>query len=106
MAVGSAWKEYKQSGTVHTMKQEPGLTEFQKFTEPILTPSTKAEQGAHDENISPYDGLSHSQSVQTQMISLITILSSRDYCWTRCLPEDSDCFPPTLQACIRTRRTC
>ncbi|KAF7983672.1 hypothetical protein HWV62_19571 [Athelia sp. TMB] len=52
---GSAWKEYKQSGTVHTDKQEPGLVEFQKFPEPILTPSTKAEQGAHDENISAYD---------------------------------------------------
>ncbi|KAF8891016.1 hypothetical protein BD779DRAFT_1610718 [Infundibulicybe gibba] len=36
---GSAWSEYKRSGT--------------RFPEPIFTPSTKAEQGAHDENISP-----------------------------------------------------
>lgn len=57
MLAGSAWNEYKKSGTVHHMKQEPGLVEFQKFPEPILTPSTKAEQGAHDENISPREGL-------------------------------------------------
>ena len=31
--LGSAWKEYRQSGTVHRTKQEPGLVEFQKFPE-------------------------------------------------------------------------
>ncbi|GME91934.1 hypothetical protein B5S28_g3737 [[Candida] boidinii] len=50
---GSAWKEYKKSGTVHGLKVEEGLQESQKFPTPIFTPSTKAEQGEHDENISP-----------------------------------------------------
>ncbi|KAI5895223.1 phosphoribosylaminoimidazole-succinocarboxamide synthase [Schizophyllum commune H4-8] len=49
---GSAWAEYKKSGTVHGMPAPPGLVESQKFPEPIFTPSTKADQGAHDENIS------------------------------------------------------
>ncbi|KAK6200897.1 Phosphoribosylaminoimidazole-succinocarboxamide synthase [Scheffersomyces amazonensis] len=50
---GSAWKEYKKSGTVHGLKVEEGLKESQEFATPIFTPSTKAEQGEHDENISP-----------------------------------------------------
>ncbi|KAG6887671.1 hypothetical protein C0995_013623 [Termitomyces sp. Mi166 len=50
---GSAWNEYKKSGTVHGIPLPAGLVESQKFPEPIFTPSTKAEQGAHDENISP-----------------------------------------------------
>ncbi|SJM88546.1 probable Phosphoribosylaminoimidazole-succinocarboxamide synthase [Zygosaccharomyces bailii] len=50
---GSAWKEYTNKGTVHSLPQPKGLQESQEFPEPIFTPSTKAEQGAHDENISP-----------------------------------------------------
>ncbi|AMD19090.1 HBR189Wp [Eremothecium sinecaudum] len=50
---GSAWKEYKKSGTVHGLPQPEGLQESQEFPEAIYTPSTKAEQGDHDENISP-----------------------------------------------------
>jgi phosphoribosylaminoimidazole-succinocarboxamide synthase len=49
---GSAWKEYKKSGTVHGVKVAEGLQESQEFPNPIFTPSTKAEQGEHDENIS------------------------------------------------------
>lgn len=49
---GSAWKEYTQKGTVHGVKVEAPLKESQQFPHPIFTPSTKAEQGAHDENIS------------------------------------------------------
>lgn len=48
---GSAWQEYKKEGTVCKIKMESGLTESSKFAEPIFTPSTKAEGGAHDENI-------------------------------------------------------
>ncbi|QGA21290.1 hypothetical protein EYB26_009000 [Talaromyces marneffei] len=51
---GSAWKEYQTSGTVHRIKIAPGLKESQAFPDgPIYTPSTKAELGAHDENIHP-----------------------------------------------------
>mgnify|MGYP005842249059 CR=1 FL=1 len=49
---GSGWKEYKKSGTVCGIKLPEGLKQCQRLPEPIFTPSTKAEQGAHDENIS------------------------------------------------------
>ncbi|EME86916.1 uncharacterized protein MYCFIDRAFT_30236 [Pseudocercospora fijiensis CIRAD86] len=49
---GSAWSEYKKSGTVHGMPMPEGLKESQKLEKPMWTPSTKAEQGEHDENIS------------------------------------------------------
>lgn len=51
---GSAWKEYQKSGTVHGIPQPAGLEQCSAFLGgPIYTPSTKAEQGEHDENISP-----------------------------------------------------
>ncbi|PWN48419.1 SAICAR synthetase [Violaceomyces palustris] len=51
---GSGWAEYKRSGTVHGIKLPEGLVESQEIPGgPIFTPSTKAEQGAHDENIHP-----------------------------------------------------
>ena len=49
---GSAWAEYERSGTVHGMSMPLGLREGQKLDGPIWTPSTKAEAGQHDENIS------------------------------------------------------
>lgn len=48
---GSGWKEYKTSGTVCGIALPAGLQEGSKLPEPIFTPSTKAEVGAHDENI-------------------------------------------------------
>jgi phosphoribosylaminoimidazole-succinocarboxamide synthase len=48
---GSAWKEYKASGSVSGIKLPAGLKESEAFPEPIFTPSTKATSG-HDENIS------------------------------------------------------
>ena len=50
--VGSGWKEYQRSGTVCGIELPAGLQEAQKLPEPIFTPSTKAEVGDHDENIS------------------------------------------------------
>lgn len=50
---GSAWSEYKKSGTVHGIKVAENLEESQQFETPLYTPSTKAEQGEHDENIHP-----------------------------------------------------
>jgi phosphoribosylaminoimidazole-succinocarboxamide synthase len=50
---GSAWKEYRQSGTVHGIAVPPGLKEADRLPEPLFTPSTKADVGEHDENISP-----------------------------------------------------
>ena len=50
---GSAWAEYLRSGTVHGIPLPKGMKESQKLETPLWTPSTKAEQGEHDENISP-----------------------------------------------------
>lgn len=50
---GSAWSEYKKSGTVHGIAMPKGLQESQKLETPLWTPSTKAEVGDKDENISP-----------------------------------------------------
>lgn len=50
---GSAWAEYQKSQTVCGIPIPEKMVESQKFPTPIFTPSTKAEQGAHDENISP-----------------------------------------------------
>ncbi|QZA77843.1 phosphoribosylaminoimidazolesuccinocarboxamide synthase [Deefgea tanakiae] len=49
---GSGWKEYQQSNTVCGIALPAGLREADKLPEPIFTPSTKAELGDHDENIS------------------------------------------------------
>jgi len=49
---GSGWNDYKKSGSISGIKLPAGLQESEKFREPIFTPSTKAEIGAHDENIS------------------------------------------------------
>ncbi|HEX5539443.1 MAG TPA: phosphoribosylaminoimidazolesuccinocarboxamide synthase [Methylophilaceae bacterium] len=50
--VGSGWKEYKASGSVCGIPLPAGLQEASRLPEPIFTPSSKAEMGAHDENIS------------------------------------------------------
>ena len=49
---GSGWGSYKENGTVCGIKLPEGLQESEKLPEPIYTPSTKAEVGDHDENIS------------------------------------------------------
>lgn len=49
---GSGWKEYQKNGTVCSIELPQGLVESEKLPEPIFTPSTKAEIGDHDENIS------------------------------------------------------
>jgi phosphoribosylaminoimidazole-succinocarboxamide synthase len=48
---GSAWKEYRTSGTMHGGPMPAGLLEADRLPEPVFTPSTKADEG-HDVNIS------------------------------------------------------
>jgi phosphoribosylaminoimidazole-succinocarboxamide synthase len=50
--IGSGWKEYQQTGSICGIALPAGLRQADKLPQPIFTPSTKAEQGAHDENIS------------------------------------------------------
>ncbi|HEB49091.1 MAG TPA: phosphoribosylaminoimidazolesuccinocarboxamide synthase [Desulfobulbus sp.] len=49
---GSFWKAYQKDTTVCGFALPPGMRESDRFPEPLFTPSTKAEQGLHDENIS------------------------------------------------------
>jgi phosphoribosylaminoimidazole-succinocarboxamide synthase len=49
---GSAWKEYRELGTVHSMAVPPGMVEAERLDDAMFTPSTKAAVGDHDENIS------------------------------------------------------
>lgn len=49
---GSGWNEYKRSRSICGIPLPEGLRESEKLPQPIFTPSTKAEQGVHDENIS------------------------------------------------------
>jgi phosphoribosylaminoimidazole-succinocarboxamide synthase len=49
---GSGWAEYQKRGSICDIPLPPGLLESQRLPQPIFTPSTKAEAGIHDENIS------------------------------------------------------
>ena len=56
---GSGWASYKKDGTVCGIKLPEGLKESEKLPEPIYTPSTKAEIGNHDLNISYEESIAH-----------------------------------------------
>ena len=56
---GSGWASYQKDGTVCGIKLPEGLKESDKLPEPIYTPSTKAEIGDHDENISFEQSIVH-----------------------------------------------
>ena len=49
--IGSGWKDYRRTGAVCGVGLPPGLRQADRLPEVIFTPSTKAEAGAHDENI-------------------------------------------------------
>lgn len=65
---GSGWKEYSKSGTVHGISLKQGLVESQEIPGgPLFTPSTKADQGQHDENIHPDKGETFSTVESTEV---------------------------------------
>lgn len=49
---GSGWKDYQTNGSVCGIRLAPGLRQAQQLPEPIFTPSTKADAGEHDQNVS------------------------------------------------------
>ncbi|MEG1935890.1 MAG: phosphoribosylaminoimidazolesuccinocarboxamide synthase, partial [Rikenellaceae bacterium] len=56
---GSSWRDYKAGNReICGIKLPDGMREHERFAEPIITPSTKAEIGSHDENISKADIIS------------------------------------------------
>jgi len=74
---GSGWKEYRKQGTVCGIQLPEGLEESQKLERPLYTPSTKAEQGEHDENIHPdraaeIIGGERAKAVEERAIALYT----------------------------------
>jgi phosphoribosylaminoimidazole-succinocarboxamide synthase len=83
---GSGLKEYKNSGTVCGIRLEEGLKNSSKLDEPVFTPSTKAEQGFHDENISfeqMKEIIDPELAERVKKISLELYKSGRDYAATK-----------------------
>ena len=50
--IGSGWKDYQANGSICGIELPPGLPQAARLPEPIFTPSTKAEVGNHDINVS------------------------------------------------------
>lgn len=72
---GSGWKSYRENGTVCGIALPEGLPQCAELSDPLFTPSTKAEQGEHDMNISPDQarallGEGHARKVEEASISL------------------------------------
>lgn len=90
---GSGWKSYQKDGTVCGITLPEGLKESDKLPEPIYTPSTKAEIGDHDENISfersvevlekafPGHGREYAETLRDKTIALYK--KCADYALTR-----------------------
>ena len=79
---GSGWSEYKLSGTVCGMHLPTGLLESSRLPQPMFTPSTKAELGTHDENLSVHRmfelvGEEHAAALQEASIALYS--AARDH---------------------------
>ena len=90
---GSGWAGYTKNGTVCGITLPQGLRECDRLPEPIYTPSTKAEIGDHDENISfeqsaavleaafPGHGAEYAETIRDATISLYT--KCADYALSR-----------------------
>ncbi|KAG9782020.1 Phosphoribosylaminoimidazole-succinocarboxamide synthase [Exophiala dermatitidis] len=79
---GSAWSSYKKTGEVNGKKMPQGLQESQELPEPIYTPSTKAELGQHDENISTEQAaqiVGEKYAKRIEELSLSIYKAARDY---------------------------
>ncbi|MCH7515685.1 MAG: phosphoribosylaminoimidazolesuccinocarboxamide synthase [Bacteroidetes bacterium] len=70
---GSGWNDYKKTGKISGIKLPEGLQESEKFPEPIFTPSTKAEIGKHDENISADEALKITDEVTFRILQEKTL---------------------------------
>jgi phosphoribosylaminoimidazole-succinocarboxamide synthase len=82
---GSAWAEYRRSGTLAGEKLAPGLTESARFDPPVFSPATKAETG-HDENVT-FDrmrtDLGPALAERLKALSLEVYGAGRDHAATR-----------------------
>lgn len=83
---GSGWKDYKKTGMVCGHCLPEGLKESERLAEPLFTPSTKAELGQHDENITREQGMrmiGKELFLKAEEISLAVFSQARDYAATR-----------------------
>ncbi|KAJ3270223.1 hypothetical protein HDV01_000440 [Terramyces sp. JEL0728] len=83
---GSAMVEYKKKGTVCDIPLPEGLVESQKLESPLFTPSTKAEQGDHDENIHPSklnSIIGERYAREVEEMALKVYIKARDYAQTK-----------------------
>ena len=84
--IGSGWKEYQKTETIGGMPLRSGYQMADKLDEPIFTPSTKAEQGLHDENIS-FDQMKkivgEEKAQKLKEISLRLYKEAADYALTK-----------------------
>ena len=84
--VGSGWKDYQRNQAVCGIPLPEGLREADKLPEPLFTPSTKAELGAHDENISfekMIDLVGREIAERVRDVSLAIYIRARDHAETR-----------------------
>jgi phosphoribosylaminoimidazole-succinocarboxamide synthase len=83
---GSGWKSYTESGDVCGIRLPEGLTESDRLPEPLFTPSTKADAGAHDENISfeqTVDILGEDLAVRLRDVSIAIYKKAVEYAGAR-----------------------
>ena len=79
---GSGWQEYLEKKSICGIPLPSGLRESERLPEPIFTPSTKAADGQHDENISfekVVDLIGENQAEELRRLSLLIYEKGRDY---------------------------
>ena len=84
--IGSGWKDYQDTGEVSGIKLRPGYRQAEKLDETLFTPSTKAEQGLHDEAISfseVVNILGQDMSNEIKDLSLKIYTKAHDYAKTK-----------------------
>lgn len=83
---GSGWADYKKSGFISGVILPSGLVESEKLPEPIFTPSTKAEIGDHDQNISLEEAeniVGRNNILKLEEAALIIYKSAAEYALTK-----------------------
>lgn len=83
---GSGWKEYQQTGSICGIPLPENLLESAQLAEPIFTPSTKAELGEHDENISFEEaikicGQELAEQIRDKTLEIYS--RARDFAWDK-----------------------
>ncbi len=83
---GSGWKDYQKNGSICGIALPEGLLESERLEKPIFTPSTKAELGEHDENISFEETIKLCGQVIAEQIrdkTLEVYSRARDFAWNK-----------------------